>query len=107
MIIDWRGKRHPGRRPRQRPYGGEIIAAAFRSDADGAAFGITDRGWFCADHKRRQIQIGSVLRPVIRDHVAVATDEDRLREPLIGMGVKNAAKNLSFQRMWIRAQRRA
>ena len=107
MIIDWRSKRHPGQSPRQHPHGGELIAAAFGLDADHAALDVAGRGWFCAGREGRQSQIGSVLRPVVFDHAAVAIDEHRLREPLIGMSVKNAAKNLGFGRLWIGAQRRA
>ena len=44
--------------------------------------------------------------PVVFDHAAVALDEHRSREPLIGMSPKNAAKNFGLGRLRIGAQRR-
>ena len=41
------------------------------------------------------------------DQAAVAVDEDRLGEPLIGMSLDHAAEDLSFGRLRVGAQRRA
>ena len=104
MTIDGRSKRHPGRGPRQHPHGGELIAVMFGLDAGHAALNVAG-----ADGLRGRegaSRIGGVLGPVVFDHAAVAVDEHRLRETLIGMGVKNAAENLGFGRLRIGAQRR-
>ena len=96
MIIDGRSKRHPRQSPRQHPHSGELIAAMLGLDADRAALNVAGCGGFCAGREGRQGQIGSVLSPFIFDHAAVAIDEHRLREALVGMSLKNAAKNFGF-----------
>ena len=46
------------------------------------------------------------MGPLEFDEAPVAVDEDRLREPLIGMSRKNASEDFSFGRLRLCAQRR-
>ena len=39
------------------------------------------------------------MRPLELDHAPVAVDEDGLSEPLVGMSLENAPKNLGFGRL--------
>ena len=67
--------------------------------------GFARCGRLCRGPDGREGQIGSVLGPFVFDHAAVALDEHRLREPLVGMRLENVAEDFGFGRLQIRAQR--
>ena len=105
MKIDRRGEGDPRRGSRQSPHGGKFLVVS-RFVANHAAPIVARGGGLRAAHEGRERRIGGGMGLAVFDQAPVAVDEDRLGEPLLRMGVEDAAEDFGGRRQRFSGQRR-